>query len=265
MGDTPTGYKIVRGGRVLDIAAGTAEPADILIENDTIREIGRPGVRRSVRGRRDHRRASADPSRAGECAHPWHGNLAIDGRPMDAGTVAGGGAMARRQPSVEETLSATDRCSRDAAEGLHRLLRPVRRISAAEPRKGIAAVADAYAQAGMRAVIAPMMADMTFYEAIPGLDGRAAAGAADRGRRHCGLPPWQEDDRADARPSCTIGGRPTMVRPAVAPTIPLHCSRRIHGCLPRPGHPISMSASTPIWRKSKIQAVAGVAALWSVR
>ena len=35
--------------------------------------------------------------------------------------------------------------------------------------EGIAAVAEAYAQAGMRAVIAPMMADMTVYEAIPGL------------------------------------------------------------------------------------------------
>ena len=35
--------------------------------------------------------------------------------------------------------------------------------------EGIAAVANAYAQAGMRAVIAPMMADMTLYEAIPGL------------------------------------------------------------------------------------------------
>ena len=34
---------------------------------------------------------------------------------------------------------------------------------------GIAAVADVYAQVGMRAVIAPMMADMTLYEAIPGL------------------------------------------------------------------------------------------------
>src|SRR6202030_75817 len=35
-------YTIVRGGRVLDIAAGTAEPADLLIEDDTIREIGPP-------------------------------------------------------------------------------------------------------------------------------------------------------------------------------------------------------------------------------
>src|SRR5947199_8255241 len=36
-------YTMLRGGCVLDIAAGTAEPADILIEDDTIREIGSPG------------------------------------------------------------------------------------------------------------------------------------------------------------------------------------------------------------------------------
>src|SRR5438132_1662188 len=36
-------YTILRAGRVLDIAAGTADPADILIEDDTICEIGPPG------------------------------------------------------------------------------------------------------------------------------------------------------------------------------------------------------------------------------
>ena len=36
-------HTIMRGGRVLDIDRGTAEPADILIEDDTIREIGPPG------------------------------------------------------------------------------------------------------------------------------------------------------------------------------------------------------------------------------
>ena len=36
-------FSILRGGYVLDIAAGTAEPADILVEDDTIREIGPPG------------------------------------------------------------------------------------------------------------------------------------------------------------------------------------------------------------------------------
>ena len=33
-------FTVIRGGRVLDIAAGTADVADILVEGDTIREIG---------------------------------------------------------------------------------------------------------------------------------------------------------------------------------------------------------------------------------
>src|SRR6266542_4383433 len=37
-------FTILRGGRVLDIAAGTAELADILIEDDTIRDIGPSGL-----------------------------------------------------------------------------------------------------------------------------------------------------------------------------------------------------------------------------
>src|SRR3954452_24240898 len=37
-------YTIMRGGRVLDIRAGTADTADILIEDDTIREVGPPGL-----------------------------------------------------------------------------------------------------------------------------------------------------------------------------------------------------------------------------
>src|SRR5438477_11245482 len=36
-------FTIVRGGLVLDIGRGTAEPRDILIEDDTIRELGPPG------------------------------------------------------------------------------------------------------------------------------------------------------------------------------------------------------------------------------
>src|SRR5579871_6129390 len=38
------GWTILRGGRVLDLAIGTAEFADILIEDDTIRQIGPPGL-----------------------------------------------------------------------------------------------------------------------------------------------------------------------------------------------------------------------------
>ena len=37
-------FTIVRGGKLLDIAKRKALPADILIDGDTIAEIGRPGL-----------------------------------------------------------------------------------------------------------------------------------------------------------------------------------------------------------------------------
>ena len=43
-------------------------------------------------------------------------------------------------------------------------------------------MARAYEEVGMRAVLAPMVADITFFEAIPGLMDRLLAGAAEGGR-----------------------------------------------------------------------------------
>jgi guanine deaminase len=88
--------------------------------------------------------------------------------------------------------------------------------------EGIAAVADAYTQAGMRAVVAPMMADMTLYEAIPGLMD-ALPPHLQTAVAPLGLPPWQETlERMRAILRNWRADR-AMVRPAVAPTIPLHC------------------------------------------
>ena len=44
--------KLIRGGRLLDGAAPTPPLADLLIEGDTIGEIGAPGTRGSGGGRR---------------------------------------------------------------------------------------------------------------------------------------------------------------------------------------------------------------------
>jgi 5-methylthioadenosine/S-adenosylhomocysteine deaminase len=88
--------------------------------------------------------------------------------------------------------------------------------------EGIAAVAEAYTQAGMRAVIAPMMADMTLYEAIPGLMD-ALPPHLQKAVAPLGLPPWQETlERMRAILHNWRADR-SIVRPAVAPTIPLHC------------------------------------------
>jgi guanine deaminase len=88
--------------------------------------------------------------------------------------------------------------------------------------EGIAAVADAYTQAGMRAVIAPMMADMTLYEAIPGLMD-ALPPHLQTAVAPLGLPPWQETLERMRGILRNWRADRAMVRPAVAPTIPLHC------------------------------------------
>ncbi|HSS82260.1 MAG TPA: amidohydrolase family protein, partial [Reyranella sp.] len=95
---------------------------------------------------------------------------------------------------------------------------------------GLALAGKAYADVGMRAVVAPMVADRSFYEAIPGLLEA--------------LPPPLQQGVAELRPPpaeatlSAIGSAlrdwsfdRDQVRPAVAPTIPHHCSDAyILGC-----------------------------------
>ena len=88
---------------------------------------------------------------------------------------------------------------------------------------GLQAVARGYLDAGVRAVVAPMVADRTFFEAIPGLldalpdDLRAGA---ERMR----LAPDVETLAACTAVLETWSVDRDRVRPAIAPTIPLHCA-----------------------------------------
>ena len=213
---------VIRGGLVLD-ATGSLGAMDILVHDGMIVAHRRP--RHAGPGRcRDHRCiASAAASRAGECAYAWpRQSGALDGRPVDAGIVAGGGAahvaLSERE---EKRISATI----GAAEMLLKGCTACYDLFVEFPlptEEGIAAVADAYAQAGMRAVIAPMMADMTVYEAIPGLM-EALPPHLRTAVAPLGLPPWQETIERMRSILHNWHGDRTMVRPAVAPTIPLHC------------------------------------------
>jgi guanine deaminase len=89
--------------------------------------------------------------------------------------------------------------------------------------EGVEAVARAYAETGMRAVIAPMMADRTFYEAIPGLAEALPEPLRSQAMK-ARYAPYRE----------TLASVSTLVRnwkfdqdtlkPALGPTIPHHCS-----------------------------------------
>jgi 5-methylthioadenosine/S-adenosylhomocysteine deaminase len=225
------GYTVLRGGRVLDISAGTAAPADILVDGDTIREIGPTGLAAPE--------GAAEIDAANRLIHPglinahthsngnlgkgmgdlWTLELLLAAAPMLNGYRGLDDLRLSAQiGAIEMMLKGCTACYDLFFEW------PV------PTRDGMAVVASAYAELGMRAVIAPMVADRSFYEAIPGL---AEA-----------LPPPLRDKVATLRlaPGATtiaaIRGAfdawsvdRDLVRPAVAPTIPHHCSDEfILGC-----------------------------------
>lgn len=89
--------------------------------------------------------------------------------------------------------------------------------------EGVEAVARGYADAGLRAVIAPMMADRSFYEAIPGLADFLPEPLREQALRARNAP------HADAIAACKRILKDwkfdrNQIRPALGPTIPHHCS-----------------------------------------
>ena len=127
-------WTILRGGRVLDIAAGAADFADILIDGDTIREVGPPGLMAPP--------DAIEISAARRLLHPGlvnahthgHGNL---GKGMgDRWTLE---LLLTAAPWITGNRTLEDRylvdparCGRDGHEGLHRLLRFVVRMAVAD-------------------------------------------------------------------------------------------------------------------------------------
>jgi 5-methylthioadenosine/S-adenosylhomocysteine deaminase len=96
--------------------------------------------------------------------------------------------------------------------------------------EGLLAAARAYAEAGMRAVIAPMVADRALFEILAGFldtlpeDLRAAAS----GFR---LPPAESTLAALREALAVAPDLPPGISLALAPTIPHHCSDEfLHGC-----------------------------------
>src|SRR5258708_6279475 len=90
--------------------------------------------------------------------------------------------------------------------------------------EGMEAVASAYAKVGLRAVIAPMVADLTFYQAVPGLlhalpeDARDHAAKMRMGGAGATI-------EALRRLAASWSHPRDRLRLGIAPTIPHHCTR----------------------------------------
>ncbi|HEY1299486.1 MAG TPA: amidohydrolase family protein, partial [Stellaceae bacterium] len=121
---------------------------------------------------------------------------------------------------------------------------------------GLAQAAQAYADIGMRAVLAPMVADRSFYEAIPGL--LDAMPPALRSRvDELRLPPAETTLAAMRAALADWSFDRDRILPAVAPTIPHHCSDDfIRGCADL-ARDFGLGLHSHV-AESKVQAVTGI-------
>jgi 5-methylthioadenosine/S-adenosylhomocysteine deaminase len=217
-------YPVIRGGRLLDIAGHCAADSDILIEDGRIREIGAPGLA-APEGAVvvDASDRLLMPGLVNAHTH-GHGSL---GRGLgdrwslelllNAGPWISGGRVLE-----DKYLSALLNAAELLKKGCTACYDLYTEIPLPSP-EGMDAVGRAYSDAGMRAVIAPMMADATFFQAIPGLlealpaDLRARVSSVE-------LPDHEESLAACAAALDAWSHDRDRVRLALAPTIPLHCS-----------------------------------------
>ena len=86
---------------------------------------------------------------------------------------------------------------------------------------GLSAMASAYEEVGMRAVLAPMVADITFFEAIPGLMERLSP-ALQKEVESFRYAPWKAITKQMNKALQKWPFEKVVL--AVAPTIPHHCS-----------------------------------------
>lgn len=255
MATNEPGLTLIRGARLLDAAKRRAEPADVLVRDGVIEAVGAalpaPAAARveDASGMLIHpglinAHTHGHGGLARGMAGPWTLELLLAAAPW----TAGGRALSDKKLSAqlcaaEMALKGVTACYDLYSEA------PL------PSREGLDAAAEAYAEVGLRAVIAPMVADRTVFDAIPGLMDA--------------LPDALQKRVAAVRPGAydaTLGAMAEIlkhwrwnsqdIRAAVAPTIPLHCADEFMcGCQRLAAeHGVGLHSHVG---ESKLQALAG--------
>jgi cytosine/adenosine deaminase-related metal-dependent hydrolase len=220
-----TASVLIKGGLVADAQNGSFERRDLLIKNGLIAQIG--SASKSVPGADVALHDAADrlilPGLVNAHTH-GHANLmkgVADRWSLEASLINGpwlGGGRDPEMMYISALLGAVDMISKGCTACFD-LVYEFPKPSAA----GLAAVAKAYADVGMRAVLAPMIADRSLFQAIPGIaeampdELRAWIGAAT-------LAPGREIVDAVGAIAAAKDKLPAGTSLAIAPTIPHHCS-----------------------------------------
>ena len=216
--------KIIRGGRVLDALKHRADPVDILLDGDRIAAL-MPADGPAPEGAEliDARDRLLIPGLVNAHTHS-HGGLAKgsgDRWTLELLLHAARWISGYRTPEYAY-LSALVSALEMVRKGCTACYDLCLELPLPSPQ-GLDAVARAYLDVGMRAVIAPMIADRTFYQAIPGLLDALP------------MPLRHEIEQVRMSPGdATVDACRALfnhasfdtsrIRLALAPTIPLHCS-----------------------------------------
>ena len=217
-------YKIIRGGRVLNLDDRQANPADLLLDQGRIAEIGPTGMPAPDDAEIiDANDRLLIPGLINAHTHS-HGGLAKgSGDRWTLELLLHASRWLSGFRSAEHTyLSALIGALEMVRKGCTACYDLYLELPLPTP-EGLEAIGRAYQDVGMRAVLAPMTADHTFYQAIPGL-----LDALSKTQR-------QTLEQTRMQPAdVTLDACRTLlqqapfdterIRLALAPTIPLHCS-----------------------------------------
>ena len=216
---------VITGGLVHSVSAARGEPRDIVVEGDVIADIVAPGAVRNANAEvidasrrliitgliNAHTHSHGGLSKG--VGDLWELDLLLNAAPWI------GGSRSHEDKHLSALIHAVEHVEKGSTACYDLFFEfPAPSI------EGMEAVANAYAKVGLRAVIAPMVADLTFYQAVPGLIDALPDDARDRaGKMRMG--------GADAtvvalrRLAATWSHPHDRLRLGIAPTIPHHCTR----------------------------------------
>lgn len=251
-------FTVIRGGRVVDATRRCAEASDILIEGDTIISVGPAGMEAP---------AHAGVVRANERllmpglvnAHTHsHGNLtrSLGDRWTLELALNTGSALRKHITEEDKYLGAQIGAVEMLSKGCTACYDLVYEFSGPTV-DGLLAVARAYQDVGMRAVVAAMTTDRSFYEAVPGLLDALPDVVRHDLERAQGQRSWRSvldvvKHALERWPFDT-----EQIRLAMAPTIPAHCSDEFLVAAAEFTREHGIGLHTHL-AESKVQAVAGL-------
>lgn len=216
---------VLTGGRVLSPAGPRGEERDIVIEDDTIVDLVPPGTVRDENAKQlDASRRLIIPGLINAHTHS-HGGLSKgigDRWNLEILQTANpwlGGHRGTQDKHLSALITAVDQVEKGTTACYDLFFEfPAPSVD------GMEAVASAYSTVGIRAVIAPMVSDLTFYQSLPGfIDVLTQVDGGESGAMRMGTPDaiitalWQL--------AKTWSHSADDLRLGIAPTIPHHCTK----------------------------------------